>query len=431
MPGLRLVSGRPRRVAMVSMHTSPLAQPGTGDAGGMNVYIDAVARGLVDLGTEVEVFTRATSPVQRKTVEVVPGYQVHHLTAGPYDGISKDELPGHLCAFAAELMRHEAHRPSGRFDVLHTHYWLSGQVGWIASERWGVPWVHSMHTLARVKNESRAQGEALEPPARILGEDQVVSASDRLVANTIAEADDLVGMYSAAPQHVSVVHPGVDLDAFTPGDGSAARRRLGVAGGKVVLLFVGRLQPLKAPDLLLRAVAELVRRDPALAGVVEVVVCGGPSGSAALHPDALAALATELGIGGIVRFEPPAGRARLADWYRAADYTVVPSFNESFGMVAVESQASGTPVVAAGVGGLRTAVADGSSGILVEGHDPAEWATVLRAAVLSTDARERMSAAAVRHAQQFSWASTAEGLLGVYRSVGAGLSEGAAMAAAG
>lgn len=414
MPRLRLAGTQPRRVAMVSMHTSPLAQPGTGDAGGMNVYIDAVARGLNAQGVEVEVFTRATSAEQPPTLVAAPGYLVHHLAAGPYEGLGKDDLPGHLCAFTAELMRHEARRPAGAFDIVHSHYWLSGQVGWVAASRWDVPWVHTMHTLARVKNAFRADDEPPEPAARILGEDQIVAASDLLVANTRAEADDMVRWYQADPAKVDVVHPGVDLQAFAPGDRRAARRRLGVAQDRTVLLFVGRLQPLKAPDVLLRSVAELVRRHPAVADHLQVVVCGGPSGSAALQPSALAALADRLGIGELVRFEPPAGRSELADWYRAADLTVVPSYNESFGLVALESQAVGTPVVAAAVGGLRTAVADGVGGVLVPGHDPVHWAQTLGGLVASPARREQLSRGAVRHARRFSWNATAEALLSGY-----------------
>jgi D-inositol-3-phosphate glycosyltransferase len=404
---------------MVSLHTSPLAQPGTGDAGGMNVYIDAVARGLAELGTEVEVFTRATSPSQAPTVEAAPGYLVHHLKAGPYQGLGKDDLPGHLCAFTAELMRFEARRPAGSFDALHTHYWLSGQVGWVAANRWDVPWVHSMHTLARVKNAHRAVGEPPEPGARILGEDQVVGAADLLIANTRAEADDLIRWYDADPSGVDVVSPGVDLRTFVPGDQAAARRAVHLPQDKVVLLFVGRLQPLKAPDVLLRAVAVMVAADPSLPGRLEVVVCGGPSGSAALHPAQLQELAATLGIADIVRFEPPADRARLAQLLRAADVTVVPSYNESFGLVAVESQAVGTPVAAAAVGGLRTAVADGVGGVLVDGHDPQHWAAALARLVEDPALRRRLSRGAVKHAQRFSWTATAQGLLGSYRAAAA------------
>ncbi len=430
MPRLRLLSDRPRRVAMVSLHTSPLEQPGTGDAGGMNVYVDSVARALVQRGIEVEVFTRATSARQPRTAAVVPGYQVHHLPAGPFEGLRKEGLPGHLCAFSAELMRHEARRPAGWFDVLHTHYWLSGQVGWVAAGCWDVPWVHSMHTLARVKNASQAAGEHPEPDARILGEDQIVSASDLLVASTATEASELERLYGADQSKITVIHPGVDLDHFAPSDRAAARDAFGVPLNKVVLLFVGRLQPLKAPDVLIRALAVMAAEAPQVRDRVQLVICGGPSGSAALDPQSLARLAADLGVGGMVRFEPPAARGRLAQWYRAADCTLVPSHNESFGLVAVESQACGTPVIAASVGGLRTAVADGVSGLLVEGHDPREWARVLDGVVAAPAYRERLAASARAHAQQFAWSATAEGLLDGYRGAAARFRNGSSDAAA-
>ena len=204
-----------------------------------------------------------------------------------------------------------------------------------------------------------------------------MDAADRLLANTQAEAEQLVNLYDADPSRVAVVPPGVDLSVFTPGGAQESRQRLGIPQGAVMLLFVGRIQPLKAPDVLLRAAAEMVSRDPKLRQRLVVAVVGGPSGSGLAHPEHLEKLASALGIGDIVKFAPPVDQRDLAHWYRAADVTVVPSYNESFGLVAAESQACGTPVVAAAVGGLRTAVAHGESGILIDGHDPREYATVL------------------------------------------------------
>ena len=221
-------------------------------------------------------------------------------------------------------MRAEAARPEGWFDLIHSHYWLSGQVGWLASERWNVPLVHSMHTMAKVKNRDLAAGDTPEPAMRVIGEQQVVAAADRLVANTDDEAHELVDLYGADPDSVDVVHPGVDLDLFTPGSMIEARRRRGLADDAVVLLFVGRIQPLKAPDVLVRAAAEMVARDPALRGRLVVAICGGPSGSGLAQPTSLIDLARELGVADLVRFEPPSDRATLVDWYRAADVAVVP-----------------------------------------------------------------------------------------------------------
>ena len=402
----------PRRAAILSVHTSPLDQPGTGDAGGMNVYVLETAKRLAAANVETEIFTRAASSSLPPSVEVAPGVTVTHLRAGPFEELRKEDLPAQLCAFTSGLMRAEAGRPEGWFDVIHSHYWLSGQAGWLASERWDVPLVHTMHTMAKVKNLDVAAGDAPEPQTRVIGEQQVVDQATRLVANTRAEALDLSTHYDANPDRIDVIHPGVDLEVFSPGDRQAARAHLGIAPDAFLLLFVGRIQPLKAPDVLLRAVHRLLDHDPALRERLVVAVCGGPSGSGLEHPFALAELAQELGIAQTVRFEPPGDRATLAQWYRAADATVVPSHSESFGLVAVESQACGTPVVASHVGGLRTAVADGRTGLLVPGHGLDDWAAALRR--MATPERDDLARRARDHAAGFSWASTADGLLDSY-----------------
>jgi D-inositol-3-phosphate glycosyltransferase len=234
----------PRRVAMVSVHTSPLDQPGTGDAGGMNVYVVEISRRLAALGVEVDLITRATSSDLDPVVELEPGVTVRHVTAGPFEGLAKEDLPAQLCAFTSGVMRIEATREPGWYDLVHSHYWLSGQVGWLAAERWDVPLVHSMHTMAKVKNLTLADGDTPEPVARAIGEAQVVEAADRLVANTEEEARQLVELYDADPHRVVTVPPGVDLDLFGPGSVAASRARLGLPADAVVLLFVGRIQPL-------------------------------------------------------------------------------------------------------------------------------------------------------------------------------------------
>jgi len=404
VPARRLHRARnPRRVATLSVHTSPLDQPGAGDAGGMNVYIVETATRLAQRGVEVEIFTRATASDQPPVVEMAPGVQVRHVTAGPFEGLGKNELPAQLCAFTAGVLRAEARREPGWYDVIHSHYWLSGQVGWLARDRWGVPLVHSAHTLGKVKNASLAEGDIPEPRARIIGEEQVVAEADQLVASTEHEARDLIELYGARPEQVRTIPPGVDLDTFTPGAKHAARTAVGLPADRPVLLFVGRIQPLKAPDVLLRAVAEL---DDVL-----VAVLGAPSGS---DPSWLPSLVDELALGHRVRFVEPLGRAELAEWYRAADLTVVPSYNESFGLVALESQACGTPVVAAAVGGLPIAVADGISGILVDGHDPAQWAKVIDATLAAPERLDALAQKAPAHAAQFSWDRTTDGLLAAY-----------------
>ena len=405
----------PRRIATISLHTSPLDQPGTGDAGGLNVYVVEVSKRLAEYGIEVEIFTRAVCRDTPPTVELVPGVLVRNLVAGPFEELDKNALPGQICEFTFEVLRAEAAHAPGRYDLLHAHYWLSGQVAARAAERWGVPLVQSMHTLGKVKNLALAYGDTAEPASRLAGEASVVAAADRLVANTAEEARQLISLYGADPWRVETVSPGVDLSVFRPLPSVAAvRRRLGLAPDAVVLAFAGRIQPLKGPDVVLRAAADLLRRCPWLAGRLVVVIVGGPSGSEVGAPGRLAGLAASLGVSSSVRFEPPCPQPELADWYRAADVVLVPSHSESFGLVAVEAQACGTPVVAAAVGGLRTAVRDGFSGVLVDGHDPAVWARVL-ADLLSAPSRlAALGRGAREHAAAFNWPATAERLVGVY-----------------
>ncbi|MBO1753830.1 D-inositol-3-phosphate glycosyltransferase [Allobranchiibius sp. CTAmp26] len=401
-----------RRVAMISVHTSPLEQPGTGDAGGMNVYVLETARRLGERGVEVEIFTRRTSAASAEVVPVAPGVLVRHIDAGPYEGLSKDDLPGQLCAFAAGVMRLVAISPEGHYDLVHSHYWLSGQVGWLAADRWNVPLVHTMHTMAKVKNRSLAQGDRPEPPGREIGEEQVVRAASLLVANTEIEARELVELYDADPARVRVVPPGVDLVTFAPGDRGTAREALELPQDAELVLFVGRIQALKGPDVLLKAAAEMVRRDPQRRRRLIVAVIGGPSGSGLDKPRALQALARELGIADIVQFVPPVPRQELARWFRASDAVAVPSRSESFGLVALEAQACGATVVAADVGGLPRAV--GAAGVLVQGHDPAVWAEQLLSVLDAPDERDEVARKAVEHAQRYGWERTTDELLAVY-----------------
>jgi D-inositol-3-phosphate glycosyltransferase len=408
----------PRRIATISVHTSPLDQPGTGDAGGMNVYIAEVAKRLAARGTEVEIFTRAVCRDTPPLAELAPGVLVRSVAAGPFEELDKTELPAQVCAFTLEVLRAEAAAEPGRYDLIHAHYWLSGIVGAAVKERWGVPLVQSMHTLGKVKNAALAADDTPEPAARIRGEHEVVAAADRLVANTDEESAQLVKYYGAGPGKVHTVNPGASLKVFRPGGPGArqaARAKLGVRQDAVVLMFAGRVQPLKGPDIVLKAAARLLAADPSLRDRLQVVMVGGPSGRAErADPDRLRELTAQLGITDVVRFEPPCPQSELADWYRAATLVLAPSHSESFGLVALEAQACGTPVVAARVGGLCTAVRHGYSGLLVDGHDPRRWAAALRSLLAAPRLLESMSAGAVRHASAFGWSATVRGLTEVY-----------------
>ena len=408
---------------MISLHTSPLDQPGTGDAGGMNVYVIELAKRLADRGIGVDIFTRATSSALPQTVEVADQVLVKNIHAGPFEGLTKGELPGQLCVFAREVLRSEAGQPVGHYDAVHSHYWLSGQVGALARDRWGVPLVHSMHTMAKVKNAALAEGDTPEPAVRLIGEEQVVEAADMLIANTDSEAKQLIELYDADPGRVEVVHPGVDLAVFAPRSQAAARARVGLPHDAHVLVFAGRIQPLKAPDVLLRAVALLLEESPELRSRLVVPVVGGPSGTGLEHPESLAQLATTLGLDGVVRFVPPVPQAELADWCAAATLVAVPSYNESFGLVAAEAQATGTPVLAAAVGGLTTVVRDGVSGLLVDSHSDRDWANAIRRVITDDGFRASLSDGAIEQSHQFAWERTAERTIEVYRQAARAMRE--------
>jgi D-inositol-3-phosphate glycosyltransferase len=406
-------STRPRRVAMLSMHTSPLDQPGTGDAGGLNVYVLELARQLAARGTAVEIFTRARASDCPPVSRPAPGVLVRNVVAGPYEGLAKADLPAQMCAFGAAVLRAEAGAEPGHFDVVHSHYWLSGQVGALVAERLGIPLVHTAHTLGKVKNLALADGDRPEPAGRIAAEEQLAADADRLVASTQAEARELVTLYDADPGRVTVIPPGVDLEVFRPGTASTARTRLGVPPDGLLLAFAGRIQPLKAPDVLVRALAHL---EPALRQRVVLAVVGGASGDG-LGPAGLQSLADDLGVGERLRLVPPQPPAQLAEIFRAADMVAVPSHSESFGLVALEAQACGTPVLAASVGGLRTAVVDGVTGRLVAGHDPRRWAAAISDLLTAPRERALLARRAVEHAAGFGWDRTAAAVEAVYDDV--------------
>jgi len=402
------------RIAVLMVHTSPLEQPGIGDAGGMNIYVVESAQRMAAMGVSVDIFTRRTHASETDIVEISSGVRVRYFDCG-HGTLTKEQLPVHIAGLSREFLRIVKDE---NYDAIHSHYWISGKVAMAAAKALGIPLVHTMHTMARVKNLNLAESETPEPMIRVQGETQVVAAAQALVANTDAEAASLVSLYDACPDIVHVVAPGVDLYTFTPGQGrSAARAVVGLPQDSLVVTFVGRIQPHKGPEVLIRATSELVKHSPLLRNKLIVNVIGGASGANTEEVDRLKELATWLAIDDVVRFAPPVARGDLAQWYRAADLVVVPSYSESFGLVALEAQACGTPVVATAVGGLRTAVADGISGVLVDGHDPKAWSSVIARLLQEPQRRVLLSMGAIEHASHFGWDATARGTLDIYDQV--------------
>jgi D-inositol-3-phosphate glycosyltransferase len=404
-----------RRIATLMVHTSPLDQAGTGDAGGMNIYVCEAAQNMAAMGVQVDIFTRRTNNEVADVVEVAPGVRVIQLNVGPVSGVTKELLPKLIpdlsAAFKEALL-------NTHYDIIHSHYWISGKVAMPVAKELGIPLVHTMHTMARVKNLNLAEGEVPEPMIRVQGETQVVAAADALVANTDAEAASLVSLYEACPDNVLVVSPGVNLKVFTPGAGRAAAREVvGLDKDSHIITFVGRIQPHKGPEVLIRSIAELVSHSPHLRTKLITNIIGGASGANQSEVERLKELTTWLGIDDVVRFAPPVPREELPQWYRASDLVCVPSYSESFGLVALEAQACGTPVVATAVGGLRTAVADGISGVLVDGHDPRAWSSVLARLLQEPQRRVLLSMGAIEHASHFGWDATSRGTLDIYDRV--------------
>ena len=401
------------RIATLMVHSSPLDQPGVGDAGGMNTYVAENAKRMAAMGITVDIFTRRTRADLPERVDLAPGVTVRHLDAGPVEGVTKEELPSYFDELAKKFT--QALQGKTVYDVIHSHYWLSGKIGIPASEELSIPLVQTMHTMAKVKNLALADGETPEPKSRIQGEREVITASRALIANTDSEAASLVSLYGACPDLVHVVSPGIDLQTFSPGIGrGAARAILNIARDSHVITFVGRIQPHKGPELLIRAIAEMLSHSPQLRHKLLVFIIGGSSGSGSKEVERLGELAKWLGIADVITFLPPMPRHELPNWYRAADLVCVPSYSESFGLVALEAQACGTPVVATAVGGLRTAVADGISGVLVDGHDPRAWSSVLARLLVEPQRRVLLSMGAVEHASHFGWDATARGTLDIY-----------------
>lgn len=410
-----MIAPTPGRVAMISLHTSPLATPGVGDAGGLNVYVAELATALGRAGVEVEIMTRRADTETPDLVPLAERVSVRQIPAGPPAPVIKENLPGLIPEFADALRRQVA-----GFDLIHSHYWLSGLAALHLDQRQQSgprrpPLVHTMHTMARVKNAALADDQRAEPEPRAEGEAAIIRAAESLTANTPDEATDLNRLYGADPSRITIVPPGVDLDVFHPCDQLESRTLLGVPLDTDVILFVGRIQPLKAPDILIRAVAELIKDQPGRRDRLKLIIIGSPSGPDRDWADTLPELAESLQIKELVEFRPHSERLELYRWYCASDLVAVPSHNESFGLVALEAQACTRPVVAADVGGLRHAVVDGRTGLLISGHDPRDWAKALGSLLDDHDLAVRLGRAGIDHAADFSWDASAEATLRAYR----------------
>lgn len=399
--GLRPV----RRVAMIVVHSHPLDEPGSGDAGGMTVYVREVARALANGGVEVDIYTRRGTAELPANSELFEGVRIIQVDSGP-PTLRKDELPAHLPEFTANLLR-LIEAQEGEYDLIHSHYWLSGKVAARVARRLGIPFVHTFHTLGKAKGVE-------EPEGRLIGEARVIVEADAIIASTPDERCWLIDLYAAHPERIHIIPPGVDHDLFIPADRAEAKDSLGLEG-KQVLLFVGRLQPLKAADTAVRALAHLVdwgRLDPERS---RLLIVGGPSGGSGSNElERLHALAEELGVSQSVEFIPAQPHRDLPRFYQAADVCLVPSHTETFGLVALEAQACGVPVVASSVGGLRSIVHHGQTGFLVEPASTEAFAERTWRVLSDERAMSGMSSLAICSSREYSWDRSASELYGLY-----------------
>ena len=405
-------------IALVSLHASPLAGLGSGENGGLNVYVRAVCAELSRRGIQTEVFTRRSTRGGPDRLQLAERSWVTRLQAGPAGEFDKAQLFDLVPAFTQSLLQEVSTRRLD-FSLIHSHYWLSGWVAARLRDEWHLPWFHTAHTLARVKNEHAAPGAVLEPEHRIAVEQAIVRECDRLVASSPAEADDLVSLYGADRRRVSVVPPGVDLSIFKPRAAGGLRRKLGLEDRRLIV-FAGRLERLKGAEILLRAFAILSRNREELAPL-SLLVIGEDSHNGAQESRAaggerarLTDAARRLGILGQVRFIGALSQPALARYLSLADVCVVPSASESFGLVALEAQASGTPVVSARVGGLPSIVKDGLTGYTLVSRDPASYAERIGRLLQDEELRRCFSRRSRLVASQFTWEATVERLLSEY-----------------
>jgi D-inositol-3-phosphate glycosyltransferase len=411
-----------RRLAVLSLHTSPLAQPGTGDGGGMNVYVRELTSALARSDVACDVFTRAWSPDLPPVVDVEPGLRVHHVPAGPLDVLPKESLPAVVDEFTAGVLEPMAAAPAAGelpYTSVHANYWLSGLSGHVIKHELNLPLVCTFHTLDRVKAETMPEEvEADMPHRRAEAEASIIDCSDAVLASCTVEADQIASLYGGEPGRIRIVPPGVDHAFFGPGHRPQARRALGLPQTGRLLLFVGRIQPLKRADVAIETLAELRQRgdEP-----YRLVVVGGPSGP---HGEkslqSLHDAADARGVREHVHFVAPQPHELLSSYYRAADVCIVPSRSESFGLVALEAAACGTPVVASAVGGLTTLVDHGHTGYLVDDPDPVAYAAAVRRTFDEPLAAERLSTASVLRARRYTWRAAARTLVELHDELAAG-----------
>ena len=413
-----------RRLAVLSLHTSPLAQPGTGDGGGMNVYVRELSSALARAGVICDVYTRAWSDDLAPTLDIEPGFRVHHVAAGPPAPLAKEALLGVVDEFTDGVLKSMttagtlASDDDLPFDAVHANYWLSGIAGHTIKHQLNLPLVSTFHTLDRVKAEaSPEEEEAHSSHLRAEAEAAIIRCSDTVLASCSVEAAQISDLYGADPSRIRIVAPGVDHAFFGPGDRAQARRALELPADGPLLLFVGRIQPLKGVAVAVATLASVVRDEPD----ARLVIVGGPSGP---HGDEeverITGLVDALGLADKVLFVPPRPHELLSTYYRAADVCLVPSRSESFGLVALEAAACGTPVVASDVGGLRSLVDHGRTGYLVEDADPEAYAAWVRQILAEPLLAERLSTGSVLRARRYTWTRAAHLLVDIYADLTAG-----------
>jgi len=396
------------RVALLSVHTCPLAAPGGKETGGMNVYVRETARELARMGARADVFTRSQNPAIPRVVEMGQGARVIHLAAGPEGPMPREAVHGHLGEFVAGVERFRRAEGIG-YDIIHAHYWLSGVAGLALRDQWNAPLVQMFHTLGRLKNTVAQSADEVEPELRIREESRIVHTADRIVAANVVERAHLVWYYGADADRVDVIPCGVDTEMFRP-MGRAAAKDLLELGPEPLLLYVGRLQPIKGLETLLDAMSRLP--DATL-----LIVGGDQDEPENGHAASLRERVSALGLEKRVRFLGAQPQRRLRLFYAAADATVMPSYYESFGMVALEAMACGCPVVASSVGGLTTTIQDGVTGHLVPEGDPVALGERLGALLADEEVRVRLGREAARWAAEHRWPCVAEAVCRLYSTL--------------